>query len=299
MLTPDKVAEAVRFVIEALSAPDRVIERTGMGNLHAALAPALETWVEECGGTRDILLVSASGSVNYNLTTEDSDLDLKAAYLPTLEDFYHNRFPKFNLVTPEFDCEVQAVHKFVHDTMKGHINAFEPLYAKSSLADPDFAHIMNLGLKPLVEMNVMSTVRACYFSAVQTDAEAVANGWKPRKAAHALRFLLFLITLLDRGQFDYVLHEPLKTAILNVKIGKTSRGEYVPLFDELLDTAKTMAFRYVNSGNDYVFTDRVIELDERSSPEWEKLRAWVDAEMIDLVRQPIESSFRDAYIAAE
>ena len=299
MLTPDKAAETVRFVFDAMSKPEKVIERAGMGEIHAALAPALETWVEECGGTRDILLVSPSGSVNYDLTTENSDLDMKAAYLPTLEDFYHNRFPKFNLVTPEFDCEIQAVHKFVHHMMKGHINAFEPLYAKSSLADPDFIHIMHAGLKPLVEMNVMSTIRACYFSAVQTDKDAFTNGWKPRKAAHALRFLLFLITLLDRGHFDYVLHEPLKTAILNVKLGNTSRGEYVPLFDELLDTAKTMAFRYVNSGNDYVFTDRVIELDERNSPKWEKLHAWVDAEMIDLIRQPIELAFRDVYIAAE
>jgi len=299
MLTPDKTAETVRFVFDALSKPEKVIERAGMGDIHAALAPSLETWMKECGGTRDILLVSPSGSVNYGLEHENSDLDLKAAYLPTLEDFYHSRFPKFNLVTPEFDCEVQAVHKFVHHMMKGHINAFEPLYAKSSLADPDFIHIMHSGLKPLVEMNVMSTVRACYFSAIQTDKDALVTGWKPRKAAHALRFLLFLITLLDREYFGFTVHEPLKTAILNVKLGNTNREEYSALFEELLDTSKTMAFKQFKSNNDYMFSDKVCELDETDTPRWEELCAWVDAEMVDLVRQPIEMAFRNAYIAAE
>ena len=285
MLTPDKAAETVRFVFEALSKPEKVIERAGMGEIHSALAPALKTWVEECGGTRNILLVSPSGSVNYDLTTENSDFDMKAAYLPTLEDFYHGKFPKFNLVTPEFDCEVQAVHKFIHHMMKGHINAFEPLYARSSLANPDFIHIMHLGLQPLVAMNIKSTIRACYFSSVQTDKDATVSGWKPRKAAHALRFLLFLITLLDREYFDFVVREPLKTAILNVKIGNTGQEEYTALFEELLDTARTMAFKQFNSNNDYVFSDKVCELDETDTPRWEETRTWVDAEMVDLVRE--------------
>ncbi len=122
MLTPDKAIDAVRFVHGALSAPESVIARAGMGAIHTALAPSLETWVTECGGTRDILMVSASGSVNYNLVTEDSDLDMKATYLPSFADYYHGKFPKFNFVTDEFDCELHPAHKFVQFVLKGPLN---------------------------------------------------------------------------------------------------------------------------------------------------------------------------------
>jgi hypothetical protein len=287
-LTTDKAADVVSFTFDALTDPGKVSERTGMGGIHAALAPSLESWVEQCGGTRKIMMVSATGSVNYDLVIEGSDLDMKATYLPTFEDFYHGRFPKFNFVTDEFDCELHPVHNYVRFMLKGHMNHFEFLYSKASLARPDFIHIMNSTLQPLVEMNVRAAVIAAWFSALKSNADAVSNEWKPKKASHAIRFLTFLITLLDTGKFEIVPHGELRDAMLRLKRKEMECKEYTKLFSVLQQIAKNMAFKVYGAKQNFTVSDRVMDLDGTNTPKWAELRAALDDELMMLIRRPIE-----------
>jgi predicted nucleotidyltransferase len=262
-----------------------------MGAIHAALAPSLETWVKECGGTRDILMVSASGSVNYNLVTEDSDLDMKAAYLPSFADYYHGKFPKFNFVTDEFDCELHSVHNFVQFVLKGHPNHIETLYSKAKWMHSDFSFNALSILKPMVEANVMATVRSSWFSALQADVEARKTVWKHKKASHAIRFLVFLITLLDRGEFDFTPREPLRTAIMRLKRNEMDLYEYDVLFDEILDTAKSMAFKSYTNTVKYEFSDRVMGLDDSESPLWTERQDALTEGMMSMITDTIESDY--------
>jgi len=260
MMTLQKATDTVRFVSDALTNPSEIMSREGMGVIHDALKPALKTWTNECNGKRDILLTAAVGSVNYDLLNESSDLDLKAIYMPNFSDFYHGQFPKFNFVTDAFDCELAPAHKYVEYVLKGSLNHYELLVSTASLARPDFIYIMHRYLVPMTEMNVINMTKAAWFMAMKAHSEAVKAAWKPKKAANALRILMFLITYMDEGRFEYVPTGACKDAIMRLKDGTMERPEYESLYEELYDTARMMVFasyqhepevRIIQTGSQY------------------------------------------------
>ena len=142
----------------------------------------------------------------------------------------------------------------------------------------------------------MATVRASWFSALQADAESRKTIWKNKKASHAIRFLIFLISLLDRGEFDFVPREPLRTAIMRLKCNEMPQDEYTALFDEILDTAETMAFKSYTSSGRYEFSDRVMDLDDSESPLWTERQNALNEGMMDLTRDTIESDYYDKLV---
>ena len=284
MMTQEKAVDTVRFVFDALETPSEIMSREGMGVIHDALKPALKTWTNECNGTRNILMVAAVGSVNYDLLNESSDLDLKAIYMPNFSDFYHGQFPKFNFVTEAFDCELAPAHKYVEYVLKGSLNHFELLVSKASLARPNFIHIMQKYLVPMTEMNVIAMSKAAWFMAMKAHHDAVRTTWKPKKAANALRILMFLITYMDEGRFEYVPTGACKDAIMRLKDGTMDRPEYESLYVELYDTAKMMVFKsYQDEPRKYELSKQVLGMDETDSPKWAEMRAELYKEMMSLV----------------
>jgi hypothetical protein len=284
MMSRKKAGETVNFIFNILENPEDV-SRSGMGDIHAALAPDLKKWVTACEGTRDILLVSPVGSVNYDLLNETSDLDIKAIYMPNITDYYHGSFPQFNFVTDAFDCQLSAAHKFVQFILKGSMNHFEALYAPECRALPSFIYIMHRYLQPMVEMNVISTVRAAWFMGLKAHDDAVKNAWKPKKAANALRILLFLITYLDEGKFVFIPTGPIRDAIMRLKSGEMGHDEYYNLFIALYETARGMAFDPYNDRSDYTFSKDVIARDHSNTPEWQDLNKGMEADMIKLIER--------------
>ncbi len=286
MMTQEKAVDAVRFVFDALENPSEIISREGMGVIHDALKPALKTWTNECNGNRNILMVAAVGSVNYDLLNESSDLDLKAIYMPKFSDFYHAKFPKINFVTDAFDCELTPAHKYVEYVLKGSLNHFEPLVSKASLARPDFIHIMHDYLVPMTEMNVIAMTKAAWFMAMKAHHDAVRAVWKPKKAANALRILMFLITYMDEGRFEYAPTGVCKDAIMRLKDGTMGELEYDSLYTELYDMAQMLVFAsYQHEPRKYELSKQVLGMDETRSPKWTEMRAELDKEMMKLVDQ--------------
>jgi len=284
MMSPKKAGDAVEFVFDILKNPEGVTTRSDMGDIHTALAPAIESWVKECDGTRPILMVSPVGSVNYDLMNDSSDLDMKAIYMPSFRDFYHSSFPQFNFVTDAFDCQLSSAHKYVQFILKGSMNHFESLYSPQCRAVPDFAYIMQKYLVPLVDMNVKSTVRAAWFMALKAHDDATKNGWKPKKAANALRILVFLITYLDTDEFVFTPTGTLRDAIMRMNAGNMQNTEYNTLFNELYVAARGMAFDPYNGRGDYTFSKDVVNRDLSGTLLWDSLRASLESDMIELVK---------------
>jgi hypothetical protein len=291
MLTVTKAQDAVRFVNEALSSPRAVAEREGMGELHTALAPHLRNWVESGGENRQVVMVAAVGSLNYDCVVPSSDLDMKAVYLPSFRDLYFGKFPKFSFVTPAFDCELHPMHHFKQHVLKGNMNFFEPLYSKAALITPDLAFVTT-PLKKLVEMNVMQTCLATFFTADQMHKKSGTalpglETWNPKQASHALRLLTFLVTLLDTGEFELVPRWTLRKPVLSLKMHQMPQQEYNELYHELHEAAKDMMFKHFINGSDYEFTDRVFELDGTKTDEWTRLAEEVDDELMKLIKERI------------
>ncbi len=284
-MSEKKAADAVNFVFSMLEDPEAVTARAGMGDIHAALVPALAAWVDECNGTRTILMVSPIGSVNYDLIDENSDLDMKSIYLPTFSDFYHAKFPQFNFVTDVFDCQLSAAHKYIQFVLKGSMNHFEPLYSSTCKARSDFSYIMSRYLKPMVAMNVKAAVRASWFMALKAHDDSSRNGWKPKKAANALRILIFLITYMDTCEFVFVPTDTLRDAIMRLKDGSMKYAEYHTLFNELYSTSRGMAFDEYNGRSNYKFSKDVEHRDKTETPMWKQMRVALDDDMMKLVKQ--------------
>jgi len=283
MMTQKKAADAVDFIFDVLENPEDITTRSDMGGIHTALAPAIKAWVNECDGVRPILMVSPVGSVNYDLLNDDSDLDVKAIYMPNITDYYRGTFPQFNFVTDAFDCQLSAAHKFVQFILKGSMNHFEPLYAPECKARPDFVYIMHRYLMPMVEMNVISTVRAAWFMGLKAHSDAVKNAWKPKKGANALRMLIFLITYLDEGKFVFTPTGPIRDAIMRLKAGEMEQSEYCNLYIALYETARGMAFDPFIDPSDYTYSKDVIARDHSNTPEWTDLNNGLEADMIKLI----------------
>ena len=283
MMSEGKAANAVDFVFEMLRKPDRVTTQSEMGGIHAALAQELSKWVEECGGTRKILMVSPVGSVNYGLLNETSDLDMKAIYMPSFADFYHNSFPQFNFVTDVFDCQLSAAHKYIQFVLKGSMNHFEALFSPTCKAHPDFAHIIKKYLVPLIDMNTVAITRAAWFMALKAHDDATKNGWKPKKAANAIRIMVFLITYLDENKIEYQPKGVMRNAIMRLKSGDMGEEEYVPLYTAIFDTVREMAFEVYGGPGNYNFSTTVYDRDQSDTTEWSNLKAELDRVMMSLI----------------
>lgn len=283
MMTKEKAANAVDFVFDMLKDPERVTSQKEMGDIHSALAPSLAEWVEECNGTRDVLMVSPVGSVNYDLLNESSDLDMKAIYMPNLSDFYNMHFPQFNFVTSVFDCQLSAAHKYVQFVLKGSMNHFEALFSPLCKAQPDFAYIMNKYLIPMVKMNDVANVRAAWFMALKAHSDAIKNGWKPKKAANAIRILVFLITYVEENRFSYIPSGVMKNTIMRLKSGSMDQEEFASVFNVLYETVAELAFDYYRGRSDYKIVKDVYDRDQSDSEEWATLKKGLDRAMMQLV----------------
>ena len=283
MMSPQKAANAVNFVFDMLTDPERITEQTDMGDIHTALAPALEEWVDECNGTRDIMMVAPVGSVNYDLLTVDSDLDMKAIYMPSLSDFYNTSFPQFNFVTDVFDCQLSAAHKFIQFVLKGSMNHFEALYSPSYRGHPGFMYIIEAYLKPMVEMNVVANVRAAWFMGLKAHHDAMKNEWKPKKAANAIRIFLFLISYVDEGKIVYTPTGIMRDAILRLKYGSMESEEYLVLFESLYETVSGMCFDHYEAPNDYKIAEALYNRDRSETPMWADFYQTMEERMMQII----------------
>ena len=291
MMSVSRAQDAVNFVKEALTFPGDSLDREDMGELHAALVPHLRNWIESGGEERDIVLVAAVGSLNYNCVVPGSDLDMKAVYLPSFRDLYYGKFPKFSFATPQFDCELHPMHHFKQHVLKGNMNFFEPLYSKAMVMMPTLGAAVT-PLKTLVEMNVAQTVLASYFTAEQMHKKSGSSttwkeSWDSKQGSHAIRLLTFLIHLLDTGEFELTPKWSLRKAILSLKMHMMEQRQYKGLYEELHDAAKDMMFKHFVNGSDYEFTDRVLDLDGTKTVEWNCLNEEVDNELMKLIKERI------------
>lgn len=292
---PLKVNAIVSHVFDALECPEELNFDKDMDDIHAALKPHLINWAQDRGKRfRPIVMVSAVGSVNYGTQVSTSDLDLKAVYMPSFEDLYHNSFPKFSFTTDALDCELHPAHNFCDHMLKGNINFFEPLYAVdgSRIARPQFFYITQTIVLPMVEMNVVTTCMASYFTAINLYKKSRVVDFAVfdhKKASHSIRVLGFLINLLDTGKFDIKTKEPYLTPVLRLKNNTMGLVEYRDQFKALVSMTKTLMFKRWLDGSDYQHTDRVLELDGTHTARWHELRAELDNELMKFIREPIEN----------
>ena len=79
------------------------------------------------------------GSQNYNLDYEDSDIDLKAIVVPTINDIVFNNKPiSTSIEIPEGLCDIKDIRLMVQSWKKQNVNFMELLFTEYSYVNPLF-----------------------------------------------------------------------------------------------------------------------------------------------------------------
>jgi len=89
----------------------------------------------------NIVYLGLYGSQNYNLHTEQSDIDLKAIVLPSFDDFVANRKPISKTITLESggQCDVKDIRLMFDCFKKQNVNFIELLFTKYFMLNPEYA----------------------------------------------------------------------------------------------------------------------------------------------------------------
>lgn len=79
------------------------------------------------------------GSQNYNLDYEDSDIDLKAIVVPTINDIVFNNKPISTTIDiPDGLCDIKDIRLMVQSWRKQNVNFMELLFTEYSYVNPLF-----------------------------------------------------------------------------------------------------------------------------------------------------------------
>jgi len=90
-----------------------------------------------------LMVVAANGSVNYGLETENSDVDTKAIYIPSVTDIVHQKclsktYSFTDAPNGEEHCDVKDIRMFVRMLEKSNINFIETLFSDYVWVNPKY-----------------------------------------------------------------------------------------------------------------------------------------------------------------
>lgn len=163
------------------------------------------------------MFMSVVGSQNYGTTTNNSDTDMKVAYLPTFPEFYHNSFTHADTGSPTGDdYTVHPAHEFLNHAFKGNMNFWEVVfYAPTFQTNLEFwensskMHAFFDEVRTVVKNNPLANFNAMRGMMVQKNKEAIRlhsstcvdDDEKIRKAAqHSMRLFSTLVVYLAQKE---------------------------------------------------------------------------------------------------
>lgn len=179
-----------------------------------------------------ILGVFLYGSQNYNIDTEDSDIDTKAIYIPTLDEIAAGAAPISKELTvgdTGEHIEVKDIRLMCQMWKKQNMNFLEILYTKYFVLNPKYEDIFNQTFKlyrsNISAYNVHQMVQSTIGQIKSTMKQAMAASTDPaavgKKIANCLRLCFFCNDFLDNNLTHYqdamYISDELRTGLLLVK----------------------------------------------------------------------------------
>lgn len=245
---------------------------------------ASETQAEDMAAMQ-LACVSVTGSWNYDLQTEESDTDLKAAYWPQFPQFYNGKFPHVSIQTVqcaggEFDLTLSPVHELLSHVLKGNVGWVEMVYPRKEeyfwSTDSHLDYCVDR-LRALAPMNAKASVMSALGHARKkmtglhhytpsTAQYEDRHGYNLKEACHAVRFVAVVAHLLKHGELNFVDHD-LSEVVKMLKMGKmdevAARAAWDAAEKLLLDRA------FVNGTDKGMQWSKMAnEVDAKGSDEW-------------------------------
>ena len=169
-----------------------------------------------------VLGVFLYGSQNYNIATENSDVDTIAILIPTFEDLNIKKpvSQEIHFENGEH-CVIKDIREVVKQWKKQSLNYLEILFTDHFLIQREWAEDWdNLFVKnreDITHMDIDKTIKAVSAQAIHTLLQDETNY---KKQANALRMYYFLSAFVEGKSYKECLTTSCKE-VLDIKEGKT------------------------------------------------------------------------------
>lgn len=177
-----------------------------------------------------LLVVALYGSQNYGLATENSDVDTKAIYIPTLEELCSTPSPRVKeLSLPNNEkCVLMDIRHFADNLKKQNLNYVEILFTDYYLVNKDLEFAWAYLRDIREQVAFYDPNKAVLSMAHQAKHTLYQDPFDKSKYARSLFLSKFLHTYMEAVEFNdeltymAALHQPphVIEEILNLKTGK-------------------------------------------------------------------------------
>ena len=184
-----------------------------------------------------ILGVFLYGSQNYNLHTENSDVDTKAIYIPTFSELVFDKPISKELHLPNGEhCEVKDIREMVKNFRKQNINFLEILFTKYKLINLRYKNTWYKYFisqrEEIARYDVQKGILSTAYQAIHTIKQGPMDN---KKISNGLRLQAFINLYKAGSPYESCLYlnDAEREILKNIKTGKTA---YSKNSDELITT---------------------------------------------------------------
>lgn len=225
-------------------------------------------------GYDKIMFVALYGSQNYDLATDQSDVDTKTLILPTLDELmrYHKISTTIQGDSDGGLCDLKHIQLMFHNFMKQNINFLEILYTDYCVINTDYLYEYNeliskrdliAGCNPCRMIHAAGGMAKQKYHAMEKPFEGKLEilakyGYDPKQLASLLRLEYFINKYLLDGDFYSAIHpcgEPkyyileAKAGNINLDCARKTANLVINRIEEMIDLANIRYCKGVyNSG---------------------------------------------------
>lgn len=188
-------------------------------------------YIEKKGGY--IIGTFLHGSQNYNLETEESDIDTVSIYVPTVDFAIVNSPKNYQLVMEDGSnehCTIKDIRNYVNELLKSNPNAIELLYTKYSLYLHDFKYFIN-NREKFLKYNPSS-----FFDAADGLAYNYLKRCDEKGVRNFYRIAIMLINIRSNNIYNpYLLTDRQRENVFNVARAEKEYGDLGQFFGNMKD----------------------------------------------------------------
>ena len=188
-------------------------------------------YVEKKGGY--IIGTFLHGSQNYNLDTEESDVDTVSIYVPTVNFTIVNSPKNHQLIMEDGSnehCIIKDIRNYVNELLKSNPNAIELLYTKYSIYICDFKYLI-ANREKFLKYNPSS-----FFDAANGLAFTYLKRCDEKGVRNFYRIAIMLNNVSSNNLCNpYLLTDTLREDIFNAARAKKEYGDLCQFFEDTKD----------------------------------------------------------------
>ena len=192
---------------------------------------AARDYAENKGGY--IIGTFLQGSQNYNLDTEESDVDTVSVYVPTVDFAIVNSPKNHQLIMEDGSnehCTIKDIRNYINELLNSNPNAIELLYTEYSLYLRDFKYLIN-NREKFLKYNLSS-----FFDASDGMAYNYLKRCDEKGVRNFYRIAIMLNNIsLDNINNPYLLTDEQREEVFNAARAEKECGDLGQFFGNMKD----------------------------------------------------------------